>query len=46
MTTEEKLNKIKEILAEKNGYADSKEFGLSYGELLCYLDLIEEVIST
>ena len=42
----EKLNKIKEIIAEKNGVTDSKEFGLSYGELMYYLDLIEEVITT
>ena len=44
MTTEEKLKRIKEILKEKECFADSKEFGLSYGELIYYLDLIEEVV--
>ena len=45
LTAEEKINKIKEILAEKNGVADSQEFGLSYGQISNYLELIEEVLS-
>ncbi len=46
MSAEEKINRIKEILREKNGVADNQEFGLRYGELMYYLDLIEEVITT
>lgn len=41
----EKLNKIKAILSEKNGVADSQEFGLHYGQVLDYLEQIEEVIN-
>ena len=41
----EKLNKIKAILSEKNGVADSQEFGLNYGQALDYLEQIEEVIN-
>ena len=44
MTAEEKIKRIEEILREKEGFTDSKEFGLSYGELIYYLDEIEEVI--
>ena len=45
MSNDEKINKIKEILSEKNGVADSYEFGLSYGQLMDYLDRIEEIIN-
>lgn len=41
----EKLNKIRAILSEKNGVADSQEFGLRYGQVLDYLEQIEEVIN-
>lgn len=41
----DKLNKIKAILSEKNGVADSQEFGLHYGQILNYLEQIEEVIN-
>lgn len=44
MTSEEKINKIKEILAEKNGVSDSQEFGLSYGQAINYLEEIEELL--
>ena len=44
MTEEEKKNRIKEILAEKNGVADSQEFGLSYAQAISYLEEIEEII--
>ncbi len=44
MNEKEKIEKIKEILAEKNGIADSQEFGLSYGQVINYLEEIEEVI--
>lgn len=44
MNEKEKIEKIKEILAEKNGMADSQEFGLSYGQAINYLEEIEEVI--
>lgn len=44
MTTEEKLNRIKEILAEKNGVEDSQEFGLSYSQTINYLNEIEMVL--
>lgn len=44
MTTIEKIVKIKEILIEKNGVADSQEFGLSYSQAIDYLDKIEEII--
>lgn len=44
MTTEEKINRIKEILSKKNGIADNQEFGLSYNQAINYLDEIEEVI--
>ena len=44
MNDEEKINKIKEILTEKNGVADSQEFGLSYSQAINYLDEIEEVL--
>ena len=42
----EKLNKIKKIMTEKNGVADSQEFGLHYGQIRDYLEQIEEVINT
>lgn len=38
------INRIKDILSEKNGVADSQEFGLRYGQISNYLDRIEEVI--
>lgn len=41
----DKLNKIKAILSEKNGVADSQEFGLHYGQILNYLEQTEEVIN-
>lgn len=41
----DKINRIKEILSEKNGVADSQEFGLHYGQIINYLDQIEEVIN-
>jgi hypothetical protein len=41
----EKLNKIKAILSEKNGISDSQEFGLHYGQVLDYLEQIEEIIN-
>ena len=44
ITAEEKISRIKEILTEKNGIADSQEFGLSYGQIIYYLDEIEEII--
>ena len=44
MTAEEKINRIKEILREADGVADSQEFGLSYGQAINYLAEIEEVI--
>ena len=40
----EKLNKVKAILTEKNGVADSQEFGLSYSQAINYLETIEEII--
>ena len=44
LTAEEKINKIKEILREMNGVADSQEFGLSYSQAINYLEEIQEVI--
>ena len=44
MNEKEKIEKIKEILAEKNGVADSQEFGLSYSQAINYLEEIEEVL--
>lgn len=35
---------IKEILAEKNGVADSQEFGLNYSQAINYLDEIEAML--
>lgn len=45
-TAVEKLNKIKKIITEKNGVADSQEFGLHYGQIRDYLEQIEEAINT
>lgn len=45
LSAEEKINKIKDILSEKNGVSDSQEFGLSYGQISNYLEQIEEIIS-
>ena len=45
LSVEEKLQKIKEILSERNGVADSQEFGLSYSQAINYLDEIEEIIN-
>lgn len=44
MSAEEKIKRIEEILAEKNGVADSQEFGLSYSQAINYLEEIEEVL--
>ena len=44
MTTEEKLNKIKEILREADGIADSQDFGLSYSQAINYLEEIKDII--
>ena len=38
------INRIKNILLEKDSVADSQEFGLHYGQISNYLDRIEEVI--
>ena len=35
---------IEAILKEKNGVADSQEFGLSYNQAINYLDKIEETL--
>lgn len=45
LSVEEKLGRIKEILSERNGIADSQEFGLSYSQAINYLDEIEEIIN-
>ena len=44
MNNEEKINKIKEILREVDGIADSQEFGLSYGQAINYLEEIKDII--
>ncbi len=44
MSTEEKLEKIKEVLREMNGVADSQEFGLSYSQAISYLEEIQDII--
>ena len=44
ITAEEKIKRIKEILAEKNGVADSQEFGLSYCQAINYLEEIEKLL--
>lgn len=44
MNEKEKIEKIKQILAEKNGVADSQEFGLSYSQAINYLEEIEKVL--
>ena len=44
MTAEEKINKIKEILVEKNGISDNQEFGLTYCQAIDYLEEIEELL--
>lgn len=40
-----KLDKIADIISEKNGVSDAQEFGLHYGQLDAYLDDIEMVIA-
>lgn len=40
----DKINRIKEILLEKDGVADNQEFGLSYSQAINYLEEIEKVI--
>lgn len=40
-----KLDKISDIISEKNGVSDAQEFGLHYGQLDAYLDDIEMVIA-
>lgn len=44
MTNEEKINKIKQILTEKNGIEDNQEFGLTYAQAINYLVDIEDII--
>lgn len=44
MTDKDKLSKIIEIIATKNGVADSQEFGLSYSQAINYLEEIEDVV--
>ena len=44
MNEKEKIEKIKEILAEKNGITDNQKFGLSYSQAINYLEEIEEVL--
>ena len=41
----EKISKIKQVLREANCIADAQEFGLSYGQLLNYMDEIECIIN-
>ena len=38
------INRIKEILLEINGVADSQEFGLSYSQAIGYLEEIKDII--
>lgn len=40
----EKINKIREIIKEKNCVSDSQEFGLHYGQIMDYLEQIETVV--
>lgn len=40
---EEKISKIKNLLKEIDGVADSQEFGLNYGQAISYLDKIKEI---
>ena len=44
LTAEEKIDKIKEVLREADGIADSQEFGLSYGQTMNYLEEIKDII--
>lgn len=44
LSSEEKLAKIKEVLSQKDGITDSQEFGLTYSQILNYLDEIEEIV--
>lgn len=44
LSSEEKLEKIKEVLSKKDGIADNQEFGLTYSQAINYLDEIEEII--
>lgn len=44
MTNEEKICKIKEILQDSENVADSQEFGLSYGQIINYLEEIKDVL--
>lgn len=44
MSNDEKINKIKEILLEKDDIADNQEFGLHYGQVIDYLERIEEIV--
>ena len=44
MNEKEKIEKIKEILREADGIVDSQEFGLSYGQVINYLEEIKEII--
>lgn len=44
MTNEEKISKIKEILQDCENVSDSQEFGLSYGQVINYLEEIKEIL--
>ena len=44
MTAEEKIEKIKNIISERNGITDSQEFGLTYSQAINYLDEIEDIV--
>ncbi len=44
MNEKEKIEKIKEILREVDGIADSQEFGLSYSQAINYLEEVKEII--
>ena len=44
MSDTEKINKIREILLEKDCVSENQEFGLHYGQIYDYLDRIEEII--
>jgi hypothetical protein len=41
---EDKINKVKDILLQRNGVADNQEFGLTYGQAINYLEQIEEIV--
>lgn len=41
---EEKINRIKDVLKEADGIADSQEFGLSYSQAINCLEEIKSII--